>query len=90
MTAAHPSFSNCYEEWSCLRSDSFEPLLALISSLDGVDFNLFVKEDDMAKTDFVDNWGRLFAADRINFDQLDPPVHISLGLIKYTFALPSP
>lgn len=74
--------TECYEEWSCIRSDVFQPILALISTLDAIDFNLFVKEEDIPKNEFINEWMGLFANDQINFDRLNPPVYISIGLLR--------
>jgi hypothetical protein len=56
--------------------------LALVSALDAIDFNLFIKEEDIAKTDFADDWAGIFSGNQINFDLLNPPVRISLNLLR--------
>lgn len=72
--------AQCYERWAFVRSDLFQPFLALISSLDAIDFNLFVKEAEIPKSEPRYNWRALFEGGGqgsiVNFDRLSPPVPI--------------
>lgn len=72
-----PFIAQCYERWAFVRSDLFQPFLALISSLDAIDFNLFVKEAEIPKSEPRYNWRGLCEGGQgsiINFDRLSPPV----------------
>jgi hypothetical protein len=80
---AHHLIRDCYEDYACIKSDLFQPFLALLSTLDPIDFNLFVKEEDIPRGEFGGSWAKIFAHDRINFDRLHPPIRISLDLLKY-------
>lgn len=50
--------------------------------MDSIDFNLFVKESDIPICNFTEDWARLFAGEKINFDVMTPPIRISLDLIR--------
>lgn len=69
----------CYERWALCQSDAFGPFLALISALDLVDFNLFIKEEDIYKGDFRVNWRNLFEGGQFNFDCFSPPIRLNLS-----------
>ena len=56
------------------RSDAFLPFLALISTLETVDFNLFIKEDDISKKEFSFDWKNALKGPSINFELFDPSI----------------
>ena len=58
-------------------------MLGLVSTLDVIDFNLYVREEDIPRCEFNYNWDRIFKGGRINFDVLFPPIRISLDLLGY-------
>ena len=68
-----------------MRSDYGQPFLALISSLDAIDFNLFFKEQDICAIPFATRWEQAFDGGQIHFDKLSPPVRVSLELLQYVY-----
>lgn len=61
-----------YYPWAAIRSERFPAFLGLISSLDPIDFNLYIREEDIPQGDFpLEIMPRLFTPlARINFTLL--------------------
>lgn len=67
-------YRDLYEEWALCRSDQFHTFVCLLSSLDAIDFNLYVKEQTISKAPFSLDWSRFLGPDGVHFDSIQPPL----------------
>lgn len=61
--------SELYAPWACIRNDLFPPIIGLLSTLDTIDFNLYVREEDIPKEDNLLNWDAIMENGILHFDR---------------------
>lgn len=82
-SSSHPSqnlplfLESLWEEWACIRSDAMGSICNLFNSLDAIDFNLYIREQDIPLETSEFPWERIFQYDdRIDFLCIKPIIRV--------------
>lgn len=62
----------CYYKWSVTRNDTLTSWLAVVESLNKIDFNLLVKENTLNLSDKSIRWSELIDSDGLHLEKFAP------------------